>query len=744
VAGVCDPATGACSNPAALDGTSCDADSNGCTDHDHCSAGTCVAGAPGVCATPPGQCWEAVGACSSTGPESFECSYAPKLAGEGCDDADPCTQVDACDGAGHCVGADPVTCTGLDACHLAGACDSWTGFCSNPAAPDDTPCDDGDACTRVDVCRSGVCQGTFRVSCRPPGRCEASIGCDPSSGLCAIAYQAPGAACDDGRACTGTASQPDQCDGAGACVGGAPACGAGKPCREPVAPQTGPQCADTRIVPQVAKLLELATLAGLAMDGAGSTYATGTLTLPAKSFDGTTLASAGAGDVFVGKYDASGALQWALSYGDASDQQPAGITVGDLQSSRVLASGRFSGSLGPLAAGAARWDYLLFLNASTGAIATARSVDTGSGAILATGANPALGLFAVCGKADKLALDTTGGSPGSTWATVAGAGTYGGATDILVGLYGADGTLRWAKQIGTTADEECDAITVDDAGNVVAAGKYSGSGNLLLAGSTPLPNPGSAFRRHIWVARFDGVTGAGLAQRSFGGGNGQHQPNAVSVDAAGNVFIAGYFSYSLPFGAATGGGATSCTAGTNGCLASAGGLDGFVAKLDPSLAPIWMTRIGDAAADDAVRGLAIDSSGDPVVGGLLNGTSTASTITPTTAETAPVSDGPSCVPGTPGTCALTSAGPAASSFVAKLPGATGLFDPAAGRMTGDAITSNTNRVAVNAKGTGAVLDAVSFGGELAGGTLDFGTAASPLPVTPPSGAATFLVIGRVR
>jgi hypothetical protein len=433
-----------------------------------------------------------------------------------------------------------------------------------------------------------------------------------------------------------------------------------------------------------------------------------------------------------------------VEYGDASDQAPAGLAVGDLGSNRVLANGRFSGILGPLAAGASTWDYLLFLNASTGAIAMARSVDTGGGAFLAVGANPSLGLFAVCGKADKLALDTTSGAPGSTWATVAGANAYGGATDIVVGLYGADGALRWAKQIGTAADEECDAVAVDDAGNVIAAGKYSGSGNLLLAGSTPLPNPGSAFRRHIWIARFDGATGAGLAQRSFGGGTGQHQPYAVAPDAAGDVFLAGYFTNSIPFGSATGSGATSCTAGTNGCLASSGGQDGFVAKLDPTLAPLWMTRIGTATADDMVRGLALDSNGNPVVGGLLNGVSTASTITPSTTETTPIADGPSCVPTTPGTCALTSAGGSSSSFVAKLAGATGLFDVAAARMTGNAGASNTNRVAVNAKGSGAFLNAVSFGGELAGGTLDFGTASSPLPITAPSGAATFLVFGRLQ
>jgi hypothetical protein len=82
--------------------------------------------------------------------------------------------------------------------------------------------------------------------------------------------------------------------------------------------------------------------------------------------------------------------------------------------------------------------------------------------------------------------------------------------------------------------------------------------------------------------------------------------------------------------------------------------------------------------------------------------------------------------------------------VAKLPGATGIFDPASGRMTGNVGRSNTSGVAVNGRGNGAVLDVVSFGGVFAGGTLDFGTASSPLQITAPSGAATFLVLGRLQ
>jgi hypothetical protein len=481
--------------------------------------------------------------------------------------------------------------------------------------------------------------------------------------------------------------------------------------------------------PQVAKNLPLANLTGVGMDLAGATYVTGALFPPPKVFDGISLSSAGSGDVFLAKYDATGAIVWAENLGDASDQEPAGVALTDPTSNQVVVNGRFSGMLGSLNAGAAVWDFLLFLDAGAGTLSTARAIDTGlGGSFFAVGSNPNLSVVAVCGKANKLAMETTGAP--QTWATVSGANTYGGLTDILVGLYSAGGTLLWAKQIGTTADEECDAVTVDDSGNVIAAGKYSGSGNLTLAGATPLPNPGSSFRKHIWAAKFDGTTGNGLAQTSFGGGAGAHQPYGIALDASGNVFLAGSFSNTLPLDG-THSGASACTTGAAGCLSSDGAADGFVAKLDGSFNPLWVTRIGVSTADDVIKGVAVDSSGNVTVGGFLNGSATWSNLTPTTSQTTAATS-PS----------ITAPGGSPSSFIVKLPGTTGVFNPATAAATGNANVSNTNRVAINARGAGAVKDLVSFGGEYSNGTLDFGPPTTPIS-NASGGASTFLVFAKL-
>ncbi len=139
--GVCDPATGICSNPAEVDGTPCD-DGNEATGGDSCKAGLCL-GEGCVCNT--------FGAC---------CNGCFALnQGGACSDDNDCTQTDACQD-GFCVGSNPVVCEALDQCHEAGTCAPATGLCSNPTKADSTFCDDGDGRTAVDKCLDGVCAGT--------------------------------------------------------------------------------------------------------------------------------------------------------------------------------------------------------------------------------------------------------------------------------------------------------------------------------------------------------------------------------------------------------------------------------------------------------------------------------------------------------------------------------------------------------------------------------------------------------
>lgn len=103
---------------------------------------------PGGCAHLDEPCRR--GACGATGCESVIIEGA-------CDDAQACTTGDRCE-AGECVG-DPIVCTARDSCHIAGVCDPSTGKCSEPSKPNGTECDDADHCTEGEACVAGVCSG---------------------------------------------------------------------------------------------------------------------------------------------------------------------------------------------------------------------------------------------------------------------------------------------------------------------------------------------------------------------------------------------------------------------------------------------------------------------------------------------------------------------------------------------------------------------------------------------------------
>jgi len=152
--------------------------------------------------------------CSSTC--QYEASASP------CTDNDACTQTDQCDGAGTCVGSNPVTCTALDQCHLVGTCNPGTGLCSNPNKSDGTTCNDGSMCTQTDTCQSGTCTGSNPVICSPLDQCHAAGTCNPGTGICSNPTQPDGTVCNDGDTCTIT----DHCV-SGFCQGNSITCGDG-------------------------------------------------------------------------------------------------------------------------------------------------------------------------------------------------------------------------------------------------------------------------------------------------------------------------------------------------------------------------------------------------------------------------------------------------------------------------------------------------------------------------------------
>ena len=628
-----------------------------------------------------------------------------------------------------------VTCTAQDSCHVVGTCDQATGFCSNPAKV----CTAQDSCHVVGTCDLATGQ------CSNPAKCSATETCDPNTGVCSTTNLCAGVTCTAQDMChdvgtcdqaTGQCSNPakvctaqDLCHDAGtcdlttgSCSNPAKVCVAQDlchvigtcelttgSCSNPEKCAAGEVCDATSgtcsitpppgkvVLPQLAKQLPV-EWKGLAVGSDGSVYQTGNITPPDRVFDGITVQPLGSTDVFAAKYDAAGAIQWAKTFGNASSQNAlSGVAV--TANGTVAIGGNFSGDLSPAPISApSQVDFLLFLNAD-GTYKSGAAYNNGlNGRFAAIAANPTLNRVAVCGIAASIPTDFVGASAVTPNPTA-------NPQDIIIGVFDVSGTTAtrlWAKQIrSTNTNESCLAIAVDDAGDVYASGQYNGPG--LDFGTGALPDTTATSRRWVWVTKFDGATGTAAASASFGGAAGNQIPKSMAVDASGNVFVGGSFTNTLTFDK----------------VLTAQSSDAFVAKLhtvSTGFAADWSASAGGADVDD-VRGIAVDSSGNPVLVGLFNQASTGFLTLSTPA-------------GTP------------NGYLVSLDGSTGQTVALTGGQVSygdDAASQSANAVVINRWGTGAAKDTVGFSGAF-GGTIDFGPAGSFTT----TGIETYLVFGRLQ
>ncbi len=662
VPGPCDRSTGACGESTPRDcgaGRVCDLADGQC--HDVCTLVACVAS--DLCHL-PGACDAATGLCGSqtlvTCPPAHTC--------------DPWT--------GSCMADDPcaaVVCTASDACHVPGACDPPTGLCS---AETPVPCPAGTACNPA----SGLCEDPcLTLICTAPDLCHLPGTCSSLTGQCSPPVPR---SCPAGFTCSNASGQcVDLCSGV-TCAGGQICDSRNGQCRSPIATH-------------VAKELVLEPPVALAFGPDGALYVAGPLPPPGTySFDGIALTAVGGmqDDLFVARYDGPAwTARWAVALGDGASQQGRGVAVTSDGTLAVIGnfSGTFSVGTGNLSS-ASPIDFLAGFSGTSGAGRWASQFDDGTNGQLKTvAANPADASpthgnrVAVCGFA-------AGGTPTNL---VGSGATAAAGNDLLIGVFSSSGSRLWALQLNSSGsfNEECDAVAVDDDGDVWAAGYFSGA-SLAFGGATaPLAGPSSTSRKSLWVAKFDGATGAPLASAVFSGSLGNAVPASIAV-GSGGVIVAGQFTSNVTFGATT--------------LTAAGRSDAFVAKLDLALAPVWAVRFGGAYVD-AASSAALDSFGDVLVTGSFSGT-------------------------TSGAAVLTAAGSSTSvadAFLLELDGATGATRYASG--FGDASTQTGDAVAIDRLGA----NEFALAGTL-NGTIAFPAPAGSVADTLASGNAdVYLLLG---
>ncbi len=222
------------------------------------------------------------------------------------------------------------------------------------------------------------------------------------------------------------------------------------------------------------------------------------------------------------------------------------------------------------------------------------------------------------------------------------------STDVFLRKYDAAGNELWTREFGTPGNDQSGGVAVDGAGNVYVAGRVGGAlpgqtfqggnidaflrkydaagnelwtrefgtaadesggpavdgaGNVYVVGTTSgtLPGQTSASGEDAFVRKYD-AAGNELWTRQFGAPGSFTVGLIRAADFAGNVYVAGYTGGALP-----------------GQTFAGGFTDAFVRKYDAAGNELWTREFGTAGGESA-GGVAVDGAGNVYVGGNTNGT----------------------------------------------------------------------------------------------------------------------------
>lgn len=182
-----------------------------------------------------------------------------------------------------------------------------------------------------------------------------------------------------------------------------------------------------------------------------------------------------------------------------------------------------------------------------------------------------------------------------------------GFTDAFVARLDAGLTTVHSTYLGGADDEDARAIALDGTGSVFVAGATSSSdfpGVSSRAGSADSTfADGEGF-----VVKLDAGLGNILAA-TFLGGSASDTANAIAIDAAGRIYVAGTTD-SADFPGVGAGSADSTHAGTFTDFE-----EGFVARLDASLGTIQAATFLGGSDFDVIVALRLDGTGNVYVAG---------------------------------------------------------------------------------------------------------------------------------
>ncbi len=296
---------------------------------------------------------------------------------------------------------------------------------------------------------------------------------------------------------------------------------------------------------------------------------------------------AGGQDLYLAKFDSTGANVWSVQKGPTVPGQGWNIAVYGIaadSSGNVYVSATSNLNLATYSGydnTAGAWNLYVIKFNSSGVQQWASKISLPA---KTTQASQLSGNLSIDSSGNLLVTGYTAGD----YAAGTGAAPS-GAFDALLVKLNSSGTILWAKQLGSTGQNTLGASTVfDSAGNAYMSGITRG--NLITGSGTSVSTTGN----DAFIAKFDS---SGVFQwvKQYGYPASNSFGNALAADASGNV----YFS-----------GGSALNMATESGQSQGGTMSAFVIKYDSTGAKKWVQHIKSGGGYGIQNyGLTIDSNG---------------------------------------------------------------------------------------------------------------------------------------
>jgi len=346
----------------------------------------------------------------------------------------------------------------------------------------------------------------------------------------------------------------------------------------------------------------------LALDGSGNVYVTGyfhsTVDFDPSSSTAN-ISTQGGRDIFIVKYNSSGAYQWAKGLGGSSTDNGKGITVDN--SGNVYVTGSFMGTadFDPSSStanltSAGGYDMFLAKYNSSGTYVWAKGIGSTSTEVGTRIKANSSGDVIVTG----YFRGTVDFDPSSSTTNL----TSNGYEDVFFAKYNSSGEFQWVKSFGSSYGDWPYDIVLDGTDNIYLCGIFKGETDFDPSSSTATISNYSNEHDDVFFGKYDSsgnyVWAKGLANQT------SSELRGIALDALGNVYIGGaYNDYTFD--------ADPSNSSEN--LTNSGSADIFFGKYNSSGNFVWAEKIGSSNGEYC-RALAVSSAGEIYLGGYFYGT----------------------------------------------------------------------------------------------------------------------------